>query len=160
METQRKEPARHFYCVSGGKTEPLPTARPHTIILADDHALVRREIRKIIERSPNLKVWGEAGDGIAALDLLKEFIPDLVILDISMPRCSGLQASREIKRLYPGLKVMILTMHRDEEYRQYAMALGVDAYVLKESSADELTEAIFALLEDQTFFSNDCEVVC
>ena len=85
-----------------------------TIILADDHAMFRQGIRRIVEDVPTLKVVGEAGDGFEVLDLLKEYVPDLVILDISMPRCGGIQASREIKRLYPSLKVLILTMHLDE----------------------------------------------
>ena len=115
--------------------------------------MVRQGIKRIIEKSPDLKVVGEAGDGYEVLDLLKKYIPDLVILDISMPRCGGIEASKEIKRLYPGLKVMILTMHREKEYMSRAMGLGVEGYLLKETAADELIEAIFTIKEGKTYFS-------
>ena len=145
METQRNIAARKFHCFPGGKGEPLSSTNHYRIILVDDHGMFRRAIKRIIEEAPNLKVVGEAGDGYEVLDLLKEIIPDLVILDISMPKCGGMEASREIKRLYPGLKVMILTMHRDKEYMQRALSVGVDGYLLKEAAADELVEAIFTL---------------
>jgi DNA-binding NarL/FixJ family response regulator len=103
---------RNFHCFPGGRTEPIATTKHYSIILADDHAMFRRGIKRVIEESPNLKVVGEAGDGFEVIDLLNGFIPDLVILDISMPKCGGMEASREIKKLYPGLKVMILTMQR------------------------------------------------
>ena len=103
METQRNSAPRKFHCFPGGKGEPSFT-KHYRIILVDDHDMFRRAIKRIIKEAANLKVVGEAGDGYEVLDLLKEIIPDLVILDISMPKCGGMEASREIKRLYPGLK--------------------------------------------------------
>jgi DNA-binding NarL/FixJ family response regulator len=153
METQRNRAARKFHCFPGGKGESLSISKHYRIVLVDDHAMFRRGIKRIIDEGPNLKVVGEAGDGYEVLDLLKEIFPDLVILDISMPKCGGMEASREIKRIYPGLKVMILTMHRGEEYMQRALSIGVDGYLLKEAAADELIEAIFTLREGETYFS-------
>ncbi len=142
-----------FLCFPGERGERKGTTKPYTIILADDHAMIRQGIKRIIEKSSDLKVIREAGDGYEVLDLLKKYFPDLVILDISMPRCGGIEASREIKRLYPGLKVMILTMHCDKEYMLCAMGLGVDGYLLKETAPDELIEAIFTIKEGKTYFS-------
>ncbi len=153
MKTHRNGDVRNFHCFRGGKTTPITTTKTYSIVLADDHAMFRRGIKRIIEESPNLKVVGEAADGCEVLDLLKGCMPDLVILDISMPRCGGLEASREIRKLYPGLKVMFLTMHRNEEYMQRAMSQGVDGYLLKENAADDLLEAIFTLMEGKTYFS-------
>jgi DNA-binding NarL/FixJ family response regulator len=154
METQRRERVRNFQCFSGNQGEPGATAKPYTIILVDDHIMFRRGIKKIIEAIPNLKVVGEAGNGFEALDLLKEFIPDLVILAISMPQCGGMAASREIKKLYPGLKLMFLTMHRDEEYMRRARGVGVNGYLLKGDADGDLIEAIFTLSEGKTYFAS------
>ena len=88
----------------------------YKIVLADDHALVRLGIRKIIEEDGNLKVVGEAGDGMELLEILETIRPDLVIVDIGMPRLRGLEATKRIKHLYPQVKVMILSMHRNKEY--------------------------------------------
>lgn len=148
-----QENGQDFLCFPGERGEQTGTTKPYTIILADDHAVIRQAVKRIIERSSDLKVVGEAGDGYEVLDLLKKYIPDLVVLDISMPRCGGLEASREIKRLYPGLKVIILTIHCDKEYMLCAMGLGVDGYLLKETAPDELIEAIFTIKEGKTYFS-------
>lgn len=153
METQRRSEAGNFRRFSGDRGESVTTAKNFTILLVDDHVMFRRGIRRIIEETPNLRVVGEANDGLEALDLLKEFIPDLVILAISMPRCGGLAASREIKRLYPDLKLMFLTMHRDEEYMQRALSVGVEGYLLKGDADDELIEAISALSKGKTYFA-------
>jgi DNA-binding NarL/FixJ family response regulator len=152
METQKNGVVCKFHRFSGEIVERIPTAQHYRIILVDDHALFRHAIKRIIEKAPNLKVVGEAGDGYEALELLKEIFPDLVILDISMPRCGGLETSREIKKLYPGLKVIILTMHRDPGYMECALNIGVDGYMLKEAVADELIEAISTLKEGKTYF--------
>lgn len=112
------------------------------IVLADDHVLVRQGIKKIIEEHGNLQVIGEAGDGLELLELLKKVSPDLVILDISMPRLRGLEAAARIKQLYPGVKILILSMHRNKEYLRQALASGVDGYLLKEDADLALYTAI------------------
>ncbi|HYA12998.1 MAG TPA: response regulator transcription factor, partial [Syntrophales bacterium] len=116
MKIQKYGAVCKFNWFLGGTGNPTATMKPYRIILVDDHALFRHQIKRIIDEAPNLQVVGEAGDGFEALDLLKEIGPDLAILDISMPKCGGIEASGIIKSLYPDLKVLILTIHRDEAY--------------------------------------------
>jgi DNA-binding NarL/FixJ family response regulator len=125
----------------------------YKIILADDHALVRQGIRKIIEEDGNLKVVGEARDGLELLEILKTIHPDLVIVDLTMPRLRGLEATKRIKHLYPLVKVMILSMHRSKEYLRQAVAAGVSGYVLKEDAGTALHTAIKAIRNGREFFS-------
>jgi len=153
MKIQKCGAVRKMNWLFRGAGNLTATMKAYRIILVDDHALFRRQIKRIIEEAPNLEVVGEAGDGFEALDLIKEIGPDLVILDISMPKCGGIEASRKIKSLYPDLKVLILTINRDEPYMQHAMAVGVDGYLLKEVAMDELIEAILTLMEGKTYFS-------
>jgi DNA-binding NarL/FixJ family response regulator len=125
----------------------------YKIILADDHALVRQGVRKIIEEDGNLEVVGEAGDGMELLEILKTIQPDLVIVDIAMPRLRGLEATKRIKHLYPRIKVIILSMHRSKEYLRQAVAAGVSGYLLKEDADTALHIAIKAVRNGKEFFS-------
>jgi DNA-binding NarL/FixJ family response regulator len=124
-----------------------------SIILAEDHALVRQGLRRIIQEDPAMQVTHEAGDGLELLDILNKSTPDLVILDIAMPRLQGLDLARIIRREYPNIKIMILTMHREKSYCQKAVEMGVDAYVLKDEADSDLNAAIQAVLENKTYFS-------
>jgi DNA-binding NarL/FixJ family response regulator len=124
-----------------------------SIILADDHVLVRQGIRRIIQEDPAVQVTHEAGDGLELLELLKKTTPDVVILDISMPRLRGLEAARIIKTQYPAIKIMILTMHREISFLHKAMEIGVNGYVLKDEADTALSAAIQAVLQDGTYFS-------
>jgi DNA-binding NarL/FixJ family response regulator len=124
-----------------------------SIILAEDHVLVRQGLRRIIQENPAMQVILEAGDGVELLALLKESTPDIVILDISMPRLGGLEAAKIIKTEYPTIKIMILTMHREKNFFQKALGIGVDGYILKEEADVALDPAIKAVLEDKTYFS-------
>jgi DNA-binding NarL/FixJ family response regulator len=125
----------------------------YNIVLADDHVLVRQGIRRIIEENPQMKVVGEAGDGLELLEILKETSPHLVILDISMPRLRGLEAAERIKRRCPHIKVLILSMHRSKEYLRQALASGVDGYMLKEDADLSLYSAIEAIRAGKAFVS-------
>jgi DNA-binding NarL/FixJ family response regulator len=124
-----------------------------SIILAEDHALVRQGLRRIIQEDPAMQVTQEAGDGLELLELLKTATPDVVILDISMPRLGGMEAAQIIKEKYPAIKIMILTMHRERTFFQKAMEIGVNGYVLKDEADTALNSAIKAVLEDRTYFS-------
>ncbi len=124
-----------------------------SIILAEDHVLVRQGLRRIIQEDPSMQVIHEAGDGVELLALLEGSTPDIVILDISMPRLRGLEAAQIIKEQYPTIKIMILTMHRERNYFQKAMEIGVNGYVLKEEADTALNAAIRAVLEDKTYYS-------
>lgn len=126
---------------------------PYNVVLADDHILVRQGIKKIILEDVDMRVVGEAGDGIELLEILEKLTPDLVILDISMPRLRGLAAAAKIKQLYPGIKVLILSMHRSKEYLHRALTIGVNGYLLKEEADLALFVAIAMVRQGQTFIS-------
>ena len=114
----------------------------YRIVLADDHAMFRQGIKNILEGADDFEVVGEAGDGLKLLELLKQVTPDMVILDISMPKLRGLEAIREIKMIAADVKVLILTMHNDEEYVYSAMSAGAEGYLLKQDADTELFDAI------------------
>lgn len=114
----------------------------YRIVLADDHAMFRQGIKNILESVDDLEVVGEAANGFELLELLKQVTPDMVILDISMPQLRGIEATREIKILFSGIKVLILTMHKDKEYVYSAMSAGAEGYLLKEDADTELFAAI------------------
>ncbi len=115
----------------------------YRIILAEDHALVRQGIKRIIEDiKDDLVVVKEAGNGLQLLEALKSGPADLVILDITMPHMSGIEAIREVKRTLPLVKILVLTMHKKKEYLNDALSAGADGYLLKEDAARELVSAI------------------
>jgi DNA-binding NarL/FixJ family response regulator len=126
----------------------------YTIILADDHALMREGIRNIIEAVPGLKVVGEAGDGYELLKMLKNKLPDMVILDISMPGLRGIEAAREINERYPEVRILVLSMHKSQEFLAMALEAGANGYLLKEDTGDELLQAIARLRTGRTFLSS------
>ena len=126
---------------------------PYRIILADDHVMFRQGIRNLIEGMENVQIIGEVDDGLALLELLKTSTPDLVILDISMPKLRGLEALREVKKHYPKVKIAILTMHGSKEFVRQAISDGADGFILKEEPSSELIQAIKALRICHTYFS-------
>ena len=126
---------------------------PYHIILSDDHSLLRQGIRSIIETTPDLKVLGESGDGLELLSLLKKSKPDMVILDISMPKLRGTEAIQEIKVLHPEVKILILSMHKEKEYIYHAFSAGADGYLLKEDTDTELFTAIKTVRDGESYLS-------
>ncbi len=127
--------------------------KPYHLILADDHLMFRQGIKKFIEGNPNLKIIGEASNGLELLNLLKETPPDLILMDISMPQMQGLETVKEIKKKYPKVKILILTMHKNNEYLNYALSLGVEGYLLKEDSDQELFTAIDTVRNNNVYIS-------
>ncbi len=123
------------------------------ILLADDHAIFRKGIRKIIEEIDGLAICGEANDGLELLELLKTTHPDLIILDISMPNLRGLEATEEIKKLYPEIKILLLTMHKKKSFVQLGLKAGADGFLLKEDADTELYRAIENLKQGENYFS-------
>jgi DNA-binding NarL/FixJ family response regulator len=121
------------------------------ILLADDHALVRRGVRLILDNEPDLTVVAEAGDGAEAIGRAKAEQPDLAILDIAMPRLTGLQAARELSRLMPDLRILILTMYDNEQYFFEALKAGASGYVLKSVADRDLVEACRAAMRGEPF---------
>ncbi|GGB25925.1 DNA-binding response regulator [Flexivirga endophytica] len=124
---------------------------PAKVLLADDHALVRRGVRLIIDNEPDLTVVAEAGDGAEAIEQARAHQPDLAILDISMPRMTGLQAARELSRQTPNLPILILTMHDNEEFFFEALKVGAAGYVLKSVADRDLIEGCRAALRGRPF---------
>src|SRR5579871_5537730 len=121
------------------------------ILLADDHTLVRRGLRLIIDAEPDLEVCAEATDGAEAVRLAADDEIDLAILDISMPRMTGLQAARELHRRRPQLPILILTMHESVQYLHEALRAGASAYVVKKVADRDLVEACRAALNGAPF---------
>jgi len=123
------------------------------IALADDHALIRHGIKKMIEEDPACKVVGEAADGLELIELLKTTPVDLIILDISMPNLRGIEAIREARKIRPQVKILMLTMHKAEQYICSAIASGADGYLLKEDSDTELLPAIARVRQGELYIS-------
>ena len=126
---------------------------PYSIILADDHVLVRQGLRRILEGMPELEVVGEANDGLELLALLDSLVPDIVILDIFMPNLRGIEAIYEIKKIRPEVNILILTMHKDKEYLYLALSAGAKGYLLKEDADKELFSAIEKVRQGKTYIS-------
>ena len=126
---------------------------PVRILLVDDHPIVRKGIASCLARHPHLAVVGEAADGLEALDKARELAPEIVLMDIDMPRMTGLAATEALRRQLPEIKVLILTIHNHPEYVLRIIEAGARGYVLKDAAPDELTRAIEAVHAGQTFFS-------
>lgn len=121
------------------------------ILLADDHALLRAGLRRILEAEPDLAVVAEAEDGAEAVELARSAQPDLAVLDISMPRMTGLQAAREIARRAPSVRTLMLSMHENEQYFFSALQAGACGYVLKSVADEDLVRACRAALRGESF---------
>ncbi len=125
----------------------------YRVILADDHILVRHGLRRILEENANLEIAAEAGDGLELLNILNKIEPNLIILDVSMPHLRGIEAIPEIHHVRPNAKVLILTMHKDEEYLYQAISAGADGYLLKEDADKELFSAIESIQGGKIYIS-------
>jgi two-component system response regulator NreC len=123
------------------------------ILLVDDHTILRDGIRLLLESEPDMTVVGEAEDGRTAVKLACQLKPDVVLMDIAMPLLNGLEATRQIKHDCPGVKVLILTMHDNEEYIRQALANGAMGYILKDAAARELLNAIHAVHRGEAILS-------
>jgi DNA-binding NarL/FixJ family response regulator len=123
------------------------------ILLADDHKLVRAGIRSLLERLPGVQVIGEASDGREALRLAAQHQPQVALMDIAMPRLGGLEATRQLKKLSPNTRVIILSIHSDEEHVWQALRLGAAGYLLKGAFIEELELAIRSVANGETYLS-------
>ena len=113
-----------------------------TILMAEDHVLVRESIRQSLEREPNFKVIGEAGDGAEAVAMAKKLKPDVILMDISMPKLNGIEATKQIKKFQPSAVVLILTAYDYEQYIFPLLEAGAAGYLLKDVTSRELINAI------------------
>lgn len=125
----------------------------YNILLVDDYPLVRRVVKHLIEKNPELQIVGECSDGLALLEFLKKSSPHLVVLDIAMPRLNGLEATRRLKKAYPEVKVLIVSIRDSREYVDGALSAGAEGFVIKDEVFDELLPAIASLRQGGTYVS-------
>jgi len=123
------------------------------VVLADDHTIVRKGIRSLLEEEEGIEVVGEAEDGREVLDIAAATEPDVVLMDVTMPSLNGLEATRRLKKALPQVKVLILTMHATEEYVFETLQAGASGYLLKRTAPTELIAAIRAVYQGESFLS-------
>jgi DNA-binding NarL/FixJ family response regulator len=128
-------------------------SNPIKILLADDHTIVRQGLARLLEEQADLQVIGEATNGRKAVDLAKELKPDVVIMDIAMPRMNGIEAAKRIRKHLPKTKILILSMYSHEHYIHELLESGVSGYLLKDSSGRDIINAIHAAMKDETYLS-------
>ena len=124
-----------------------------TILIADDHGVVREGLRRLLESERDLEVCAEASDGREVLERVSSSRPDVVVLDINMPRLGGLETLERLRSEHPGVKVVLLSMHGDPPFIQSAVSLGADGYVLKSGRATEVVSAVRAVTKGGSYFS-------
>ncbi|MBP8253153.1 MAG: response regulator transcription factor [Herpetosiphon sp.] len=122
-----------------------------SIVLADDHAVIRDGVRMVLEAQSDFRVIGTANDGVEAIDLVDALHPDVVVLDIAMPNLNGLAAARDIRSHSPQTKIVFLSMHENEEYLKEALRSGAEGYVLKRAAATDLVTAIRAVQRGEKY---------
>ncbi|MFZ3062188.1 MAG: response regulator transcription factor [Actinomycetota bacterium] len=123
------------------------------MLLADDHTILREGIRLLLEREPDLEVVGEAADGEETVEKTRECLPDVVVIDIGMPKMNGLEATRQIKKENPHIGVLVLTIYEDDEYVFNVLKAGATGYLVKKAAGSELTNAIRAVHHGELLLS-------
>jgi len=123
------------------------------IVIAEDHTILREGLRSLLSSSPNFEIIGEAGDGREAVRQVRKFKPELILTDLSMPRMNGMEVIKEIKRESPATKILVLTVHRAEEYILATFRAGADGYLLKDSTHSELLMAVKKVLSGTHYIS-------
>lgn len=126
---------------------------PVRILIADDHTIVRQGLARMLNDQPDLKVVGEAVNGRSAVDKALELKPDIVIMDIAMPQMNGIEAAKRIRKDLPKTKIVILSMYSHEHYIHNLLETGISGYLLKDSSGNDIVQAIHAAMNDETFLS-------
>ena len=124
------------------------------VLLADDHELVRSGLLKLLETYKDLVVVGEAGDGLEAIEKTKTLNPDVLVIDLSMPKLSGIEATKIIRKECPKVAVLVLTMHQNEEYVYQIFKSGAGGYILKDAGKDDLASAIRTVARGEKYFSS------
>jgi DNA-binding NarL/FixJ family response regulator len=132
------------------RRQPGLVGTPSRIVVADDHALIREALTRTIDEQPDLEAIGEATDGLEALELCRRFQPELVLMDVLMPRMDGLEATRRIKREFPRIIVLVLTAVEDPDYLSKALEAGAAGYVQKGATTQETIGAVRKVLEGES----------
>lgn len=123
------------------------------IVLADDHAIVRHGLSRVIQQEEDMEVVGQARDGLSTVELARELLPDVVVMDIGMPDLNGIEATREIQREAPGVRVIALSMHSAKRYVTEMFRAGASGYLLKDCDFDELARAVRTVAAGKTYVS-------
>lgn len=124
-------------------------------VIVDDHKIFRESLTYVLESQANVNVIAQANNGLELLLFLKHTKPDIVLLDIEMPVMDGVEATREALRLYPDLKILVLSMHKDEEFYSAMIDLGVKGFILKESDTEEVIKAVDEIVKGSLYFSQE-----
>ncbi len=132
----------------------MTTTARITVLLADDHTVVRQGLRKVLDSETDIEVVGEAASGREAVKLATTLRPSVIVMDIAMPKFNGLEATRRIRETVPGVKVLILSAHADDAYVETVIGLGAVGYLIKQTSAHCLAEAIREVSKGNTYFSS------
>jgi len=132
--------------------------KPINVILADDHTLVRAGIRALLEKLPEVKVLGEASNGREALELARLHHPDVILMDITMPGLNGLEAAARMAKEFPDVRIIILSMHDNEEYYWRALKAGAAGYLLKKAATAELAAALERVVHGEIYLSREISV--
>ncbi len=127
--------------------------KKHRIVIAEDHTILREGLRALFASNQDFEVVGEAENGHEAIRCVEELIPELVLMDLSMPRLNGMEAIKEIKKRFPEIKIIALTVHKTEDYIIATLKAGADGYVLKDATQNELLTAVQNVLEGKSFLS-------
>jgi DNA-binding NarL/FixJ family response regulator len=127
----------------------------YRVVIAEDHTLFRQGLKALLSFEPEFEVVGEAADGLEAYQRTEELQPDIILLDLNMPRVDGMTAIKEIKRLCPEAKILVLTVHKTEEHVLETLKSGASGYVLKDADHDELLLAMRSVLQDKCYLSPD-----
>lgn len=125
------------------------------VLLVEDHTLLRAGLRALLAQDREIEIVGEADNGRDAVRMIDMLLPDLVLTDISMPGMNGIEAIIDIKRRYPNTRILVLTIHKTDEYIHESLRAGADGYILKDASQDELRAAIRSVLSGKTYLSPD-----
>ena len=125
------------------------------IFIVEDHTLLRAGLRALLSQDPDLDIVGEADNGRDAIRAISTLVPDLVLMDLSMPGMNGIEAIHDIKRRHPGTRILVLTVHKTDEYIHESLRAGADGYLLKEATHDELRGAIRSVLNGKIYLSPD-----
>jgi two-component system response regulator NreC len=127
----------------------------HRILIVDDHTLFRAGLRALLAQDPGIEVVGEAADGRDAISAVGRLAPHLVLMDLTMPSMNGMEAMTEIKRRYPDMRVLVMTLHKTEDYVHAALKAGADGYILKDATQEEFRAAIRTVLQGKSYLSMD-----